>query len=129
MPKIRWGLPSTANINRRLIPAIRASERGELVAVASRSQSRADEYARQWEIPSAFGSYQAMLESDQLDAVYISLPNHLHAEWSIRALQAGKHVLCEKPLAVSVEEVDQLNNTSTVIIWNADELDLLPKQG
>jgi xylose dehydrogenase (NAD/NADP) len=108
MPKIRWGLLSTANINRRLIPAIRASERGELVAVASRSQSQADDYAHQWEIPHAFGSYQALLDSDLVDAVYISLPNHLHAEWSIRALQAGKHVLCEKPLAISVEEVDQM---------------------
>ena len=112
MPKIRWGLVSTANINRRLIPAIRASERGELVAVASRSQSKADDYARQWEIPTAFGNYQAMLDSDLVDAVYVSLPNHLHAEWSIRALQAGKHVLCEKPLAISVEEVDQMISAS-----------------
>ena len=108
MQKIRWGLLSTANINRRLIPAIRASQRGELAAVASRSLENARKYATQWEIPNAFGSYQAMLDSDQVEAVYISLPNHLHAEWSIRALQAGKHVLCEKPLANSVAEVDRM---------------------
>jgi len=108
MTKLRWGLLSTANINRRLIPVIRASDRGRLVAVASRNQARADEYAREWEIPIAFGSYQAMLDSDQVDVVYISLPNHLHAEWSIRAMQAGKHVLCEKPLAISVDEVDRM---------------------
>ena len=108
MNKIRWGLVSTANINSSVIPAIRASRRGELVAVASRSQAKADAYAREWDIPAAFGSYEAMLASDQVDVVYVSLPNHLHAEWSIRALQAGKHVLCEKPLAISVEEVDRM---------------------
>ncbi|MCI0397913.1 MAG: Gfo/Idh/MocA family oxidoreductase [Chloroflexi bacterium] len=105
---VRWGLLSTANINRRVIPAIRASDRGELAAVASRSQARAQAYASQWQIPQAFGSYQSMLDSDAVDAVYISLPNHLHAEWSIRALRAGKHVLCEKPLTISLEEMDRM---------------------
>ncbi|MFN2196483.1 MAG: Gfo/Idh/MocA family protein [Anaerolineales bacterium] len=108
MAKIRWGLLSTANINRAVIPAMRASARGELAAVASRSQASADAYAAKWEIPQAFGSYEDMLASDQIDAVYIGLPNHLHAEWSIKAMQAGKHVLCEKPLALSVEEVDRM---------------------
>ncbi len=108
MDKVRWGLLSTANINRRLIPAIRASKRGELAAVASRDQVKAQAYADQWQIPRAFGSYEEMLASDAVDAVYVSLPNHLHAEWTIRALQAGKHVLCEKPFAVTVEEVDQM---------------------
>jgi predicted dehydrogenase len=108
MQIVRWGLLSTANINRALIPPIRASRRGRLAAVASRDPGPAQAYAQRWEIPHAFGSYQAMLESDEIDAVYISLPNHLHAEWSIRAMQAGKHVLCEKPLALSVEEVDRM---------------------
>jgi xylose dehydrogenase (NAD/NADP) len=112
MHKIRWGLLSTANINRRVIPAIRASRRGELAAVASRSLDNASAYAQQWEIPIAFGSYQEMLDSDQVDAVYISLPNHLHADWSIRALEAGKHVLCEKPLATSVQDVDRMTAAS-----------------
>lgn len=108
MTKVRWGLLSTANINRRLIPAIRASQRGELVAVASRSQATADAYAAHWEIPRAFGSYEAMLDSGQVDAVYISLPNHMHAEWTIRALRSGVHVLCEKPFALSLSDVDAM---------------------
>jgi len=108
MDKVRWGLLSTARINRRLIPAIRASARGELAAVASRTRETARAYADQWEIPHAFESYQAMLDSDRVDAVYISLPNHLHAEWAIRALRAGKHVLCEKPFALSLEDVDAM---------------------
>ena len=108
MDKVRWGLLSTANINRLIIPAIRASRRGELRAVASRSLEKAQTYADQWRIPNAFGSYEAMLESGEVDAVYISLPNHLHAEWTIHALEAGLHVLCEKPFALSVEEVDRM---------------------
>lgn len=108
MEYVRWGLLSTANINRRLIPAIQAAPRGILSAVASRSQASADAYARDWEIPHAFGSYQAMLDSDLVDAVYIGLPNHLHAEWTIKALQAGKHVLCEKPFALTLVEVDAM---------------------
>jgi predicted dehydrogenase len=112
MDNVRWGLLSTANINRRLIPALRASGRGRLVAVASRSQAKADEYAARWEIPKAFGSYQAMLDSGEVDCVYIGLPNHLHADWSIRAMQAGVHVLCEKPFAISLEEVDRMIEAS-----------------
>jgi len=109
MPKsVRWGLLSTANINRKLMPPIRASQRGELTAVASRDLGKAQAYAAQWEIPHAFGSYQEMLDSGKVDAVYISLPNHLHAEWTIRALNAGVHVLCEKPFAITLEEVDQM---------------------
>ncbi len=108
MNNIRWGLVSTANINRRVIPAIRECQRSELVAVASRDLQQARDYAQKWEIPQAFGSYQAMLDSDQVDAVYVSLPNHLHAEWAIKAMQAGKHVLCEKPFATSLEDVERM---------------------
>jgi predicted dehydrogenase len=108
MKKVRWGLLSTASINRRLIPPIRASQRGELVAVASRSQAAADAYAAEWGIPRAFGSYEAMLSSGEIDAVYVSLPNHLHAEWTIRALDHGLHVLCEKPFALTLAEVDSM---------------------
>ena len=108
MKTIRWGLLSTARINRRLIPAIRASKNGKLVAAASRDLSKVQAYAAEWEIPTTFGSYDQMLSSDTVDAVYIGLPNHLHAEWTVRALEAGKHVLCEKPFALSVSEVDQM---------------------
>jgi xylose dehydrogenase (NAD/NADP) len=102
--RLRWGLLSTARINRRLIPAIRAAERGDLVAVASRSQTRADAYAADWEIPRAHGSYDALLADESVDVVYISLPNSLHAEWAVKAAEAGKHVLCEKPLALTISE-------------------------
>lgn len=112
MNKVRWGLLSTANINRRVIPAIRMSQRGELIAVASRNEDKACQYARQWEIPRAFNTYAEMLGSGEVDAVYISLPNHLHAEWTIKALEAGLHVLCEKPFALSVEEVDAMVTAS-----------------
>lgn len=112
MSNVRWGLLSTANINRRLIPAIRASRRGELVAVASRTRERAEAYAREWEIPRAFGSYDEMLASGAVDAVYVSLPNHLHAEWSIKSMEHGVHVLCEKPFAPTLKEVDAMIETA-----------------
>src|SRR5260221_8681812 len=100
MARLRWGLLSTARINRSLIPAIRGSSRGELAAVASRTLARARAYAGEWQIPRAFGSYEALLADPGIDVVYIPLPNHLHVEWTVRALDAGKHVLCEKPLAL-----------------------------
>lgn len=112
MSKIRWGLLSTANINRRMIPAIRASKRGELAAVASRSPEKAVVYSEKWEIPHAFGSYEEMLSSGLVDVVYISLPNHLHAEWSIKAMEYEVHVLCEKPFALTLEEVDAMTAAS-----------------
>jgi len=105
---VRWGLLSTAVINRALIPVIRAARRGEVVAVASRDEAKARAYASQWEIPRWFGSYEAMLASDAVDAVYVSLPNHLHAEWTIKALESGHHVLCEKPFALRLEDVDAM---------------------
>ncbi|MEM7110914.1 MAG: Gfo/Idh/MocA family oxidoreductase [Chloroflexota bacterium] len=108
MKKVGWGLLSTARINRRVIPAIRMSPRGELVAVASRTAVSATAYAKEWEIPQTFASYEAMLQSDAVDAVYISLPNTLHAEWTAYALRHGKHVLCEKPFATTLAEVDQM---------------------
>ena len=102
---VKWGIISTADINRKVIPGAHASDKIDLVAVASRDQVRAEEYAREWEIPRAFGSYDELLADPELEAVYISLPNTLHCEWSIRALEAGKHVLCEKPLSRHPDEV------------------------
>ena len=101
----RWGILSTAHINRLVIPGAQASEKVELIAVASREQSRAEEYARKWGIERAYGSYDALLDDPDVEAVYISLPNTLHCEWSIRAVEAGKHVLCEKPLSRHAADV------------------------
>ncbi|MGH2936068.1 MAG: Gfo/Idh/MocA family protein [Gaiellaceae bacterium] len=102
---VKWGIVSTADINRKVIPGAHASGKVELVAVASRDQARAEAYAREWEIPRAYGSYEALLADPEIEAVYISLPNTLHVEWSIGALEAGKHVLCEKPFTRHPEEV------------------------
>jgi xylose dehydrogenase (NAD/NADP) len=108
MKDLRWGLLSTARVNRHLIPAIRAAAQAELLAVASRDPTRAEAYAAEWEIPRAHGSYEALLDDPDVDIVYISLPNSLHAEWAVRAARAGKHVLCEKPLALSAAECDRI---------------------
>jgi D-xylose 1-dehydrogenase (NADP+, D-xylono-1,5-lactone-forming) len=104
---VRFGIVSTADINRLVLPAAEASEKVDVVAVASREQHRAEAYARKWGIGRAYGSYEALLEDPEVDAVYISLPNTLHCEWSIRALDAGKHVLCEKPLSRHPAEVEK----------------------
>lgn len=105
---VRWGLLSTANINNALIGPIHAAGRSELVGVASRDQAKAEAYAREKGIPKAYGSYEAMLADPEIDAVYISLPNSLHCEWAVAAAQAGKHVLCEKPLVVTLDEFDRV---------------------
>ena len=103
---VKWGFLSTADINRKLIPGAHASEKLELLAVASRDKNRAEAYADEWEIPRAYGSYEDLLADPEIEAVYISLPNTMHVEWSIKALEAGKHVLCEKPLTRHPEEAD-----------------------
>jgi D-xylose 1-dehydrogenase (NADP+, D-xylono-1,5-lactone-forming) len=105
---LKWGILGTARINRALIPPLSISPRNKLLAVASRDLARAQAYAAEQGIERAHGSYEALLANPEVDVVYISLPNHLHAEWSIRAAAAGKHVLCEKPLALSVEDVDRV---------------------
>jgi D-xylose 1-dehydrogenase (NADP+, D-xylono-1,5-lactone-forming) len=107
MERVRFGILSTAHINRLVIPGAHASDKVDLVAVASRDQDRADEYARRWEIERAYGSYEALLEDPDVDAVYISLPNTMHVEWSIRCVEAGKHVVCEKPFSRHPEEVER----------------------
>jgi xylose dehydrogenase (NAD/NADP) len=103
---VKWGILSTARINRSIIPPAHASEKTALVAVASRDRARAEEYAAEWEIPRAYGSYESLLADQEIEAVYISLPNNLHVEWSIRAVEAGKHVLCEKPMGRRAAEVE-----------------------
>lgn len=109
---LNWGLLSTARINRAVIPPLRASKRNQLLAVASRSQELVDAYAAEWKIPRAYGSYDELLADTDIDVIYNPLPNHLHAEWTVKALEAGKHVLCEKPLALSVAEVDAITGAA-----------------
>jgi xylose dehydrogenase (NAD/NADP) len=106
--KVRWGVLGTAHIADALVRAIGLSSNGELTAVASRNLAVAQAWASGRGVPHAFGSYEEMLASDVIDAVYIPLPNALHKEWSIRAMQHGKHVLCEKPLATSAAEVREM---------------------
>jgi D-xylose 1-dehydrogenase (NADP+, D-xylono-1,5-lactone-forming) len=106
MSKVAWGILSTADINRLVVPPAQESAKLDLIAVASRDAGRAEEYARGWGIERAYGSYEALLEDPEVETVYISLPNSLHCEWSVRALQAGKHVLCEKPLGRRAAEVE-----------------------
>jgi predicted dehydrogenase len=103
---VRWGLLSTARINERTIAAARESERAEVVAVAGRDLERTRTYARRHGIERAHGSYEQLLEDGEVDAVYVSLPNSLHVEWTVRALEAGKHVLCEKPFTRSAADAD-----------------------
>ena len=106
---LRWGILSTANIGRAaVIPAIHKSASGEVVAVASREYDRALKFAEANAIPNVLGSYEALLEEEGIDAVYIPLPNSMHAEWTIRFAEAGKHVLCEKPLGVTAAECNAM---------------------
>ncbi len=105
----RWGILSTAKIGRELvIPAILDSDNGVVAAIASRDLDRAEALARRFGVPRVFGSYDEMLTSDAIDGVYIPLPTSQHVEWTIRAAEAGKHVLCEKPIALEASEIDGL---------------------
>jgi D-xylose 1-dehydrogenase (NADP+, D-xylono-1,5-lactone-forming) len=104
---LRWGFLSTARINRLVLAGARETDRAEVIAVASRDAARAQAYARDHQIERAYGSYDALLEDADVEAVYIPLPNSMHFEWTLRALEAGKHVLCEKPFFRHVEEVER----------------------
>ena len=117
--QLRWGLLSTAHINRSLIPPLKESKRNQLIAVASRDQQKAEAYASEWKIPKAFGTYEELLSDPEVDVIYNPLPNSLHAAWTVKALEAGKHVLCEKPLATTLDDVDAIiaaaNKTGKVV--------------
>jgi xylose dehydrogenase (NAD/NADP) len=104
---VRWGFLSTAHINDRLLSGAADSDRVDVIAVASRDAARAEAYARERGMERAYGTYEELLADPDVEAVYISLPNSLHVEWSIRALKAGKHVLCEKPLSRRAEDVER----------------------
>jgi predicted dehydrogenase len=104
---VRWGLLSTARINHAILTAAAASDRAQVVAVASRDEGRARAYAREHRLDRAHGSYDALLADPEVDAVYIGLPNGMHVDWAIRALEAGKHVLVEKPFSPRASEVER----------------------
>lgn len=107
--KINWGILGTAKIGvQKVIPAMQSGRSGSVTAIASRDADRARAVAKQLGIPKVYGSYEALLADAEVDAVYIPLPNHLHVPWSIKALEAGKHVLCEKPIGLTSQEAQQL---------------------
>ncbi len=118
--KLRWGILGTGNIARQFAQAMALAQRGSLRSVGSRSLSSAQAFAAAYQVPQAHGSYDALLADPAVDAVYISLPNSLHHEWTIRALRAGKHVLCEKPLAANraqaVEMFDVARRTGRLLV-------------
>nr|WP_306269164.1 Gfo/Idh/MocA family oxidoreductase [Pararhizobium sp. IMCC3301] len=106
---LRWGILSTAKIGRdHVIPAILNADNGIVSGIASRDEGRARTLAERFAIANVFGSYEAMLASDQIDAVYIPLPTSQHVEWAIKAANAGKHVLCEKPISLHADEIDDI---------------------
>ena len=109
MSKVRWGILSTANIAvSKVIPALQKSDLIEVTAIASRDEGRARAAAERLRIPHAYGSYEALLASPEVDVVYNPLPNHLHVPWSLRAIEAGKHVLCVKPIGLTAAEGERL---------------------
>ena len=121
--RVRWGIISTAQIGRYVfIPALRATRRGELVAVAGRDAGRTAAFAGDLDIPEVFDSYDALLASDLVDAVYVPLPNTMHEEWVLRAAECGKHIFCEKPLATTAAAAQRMVATARrhdVLLWEA----------
>jgi predicted dehydrogenase len=105
---LRWGVVSTANINRKVVPATRAADRCDVVAIGSRELARAEAAASELGIARAYGSYEEVLADPEVDVVYLPLPNDQHETWTIAAARAGKHVLCEKPLAMTVAEAERM---------------------
>src|SRR5262249_18770272 len=107
--KVKWGVLGVASIAvRRVIPAMQAGEYSEIVGIASRDQKKAEEAASKLGIRKSYGSYEELLADPEIEAIYNPLPNHLHVPWSIKAAEAGKHVLCEKPISVTVAEAKEL---------------------
>lgn len=112
MKKIRWGVLSTAKCAReRLVPAMAASKNSEVLAVASRDEEKAKLFAKDFDIPRTYGNYEDLLKDTDIDAIYIPLPNHLHLEWTLKAAENGKHVLCEKPAALNAQDTQKMVET------------------
>lgn len=106
--RLAWGILGTGNIARQFAVGVNASRRGRLAAVASRDPAKAATFAQTHSIPASFGQYQSLLDDPSVHAVYVSLPNSMHHEWTIKALAAGKHVLCEKPFAVNIDQAIEM---------------------
>src|SRR3990172_933033 len=106
--KIRWGILGTGNVARMFAKGIANSSKGELFAVASRTLANAQAFGKEFDVPLQFGSYEALIEDPEVQVIYIALPHVLHAEWAIRAANAGKHILCEKPLAMNYTEAQAI---------------------
>src|SRR6476619_6899018 len=104
---VKWGILSTADIKRKLLAGAAESDDVDVVAVGSRDLQRAEEFAHTWNIPRAYGTYEQLLADPDVEAVYIPLPNTMHSEWSIKAMEAGKHVLCEKPFSRHIDDVER----------------------
>ena len=121
--QVRWGVLGVARIaTKKVIPAMQAGQFSTVRAIASRDPARAHQAAGELGVPQAYGSYDALIDDPEIDAVYIPLPNHMHVEWTIRAAEAGKHVLCEKPIGLSAADVVQLidvRNRTGVLIQEA----------
>lgn len=112
MKKVRYGVLSTARIGiQKVIPAMQRGRLSEITAISSRSLDKARQAAKECTIEKYYGSYEEMLADPDIDAIYNPLPNHLHCPWSIKAMEAGKHVLCEKPLGLNIEEIEELIRT------------------
>lgn len=113
MDKVKWGVLGTANIARwGMIPGMKQADNCELYAVAGRKAEKAQKYQEDYGFKKSYGSYEALLQDDNVQAVYIPLPNSIHMEWTVAALKAGKHVLCEKPLAINAAQVKEMIKTA-----------------
>lgn len=113
MKKVKWGVLSTANIGtKHVIPGMQKGTYSSVEAIASRGLEKAEKAAAALDIGTAYGSYEKLLADPEIEAVYIPLPNHLHVEWTIKALEAGKHVLCEKPIGLNTDEAQKLRKVS-----------------
>src|SRR5712672_3098351 len=109
MKKVKWGILGAASIGlRKVIPGMQKGAYSEITSIASRDRKKAEEEARKLGIPKAYGSYEELLRDPEIEAIYNPLPNHMHVPWSIKAAEAGKHVLCEKPLSLNVAEAREL---------------------
>lgn len=108
MTTLRWGILGTGNIANQFAADVRSAKRGRLAAVGSRTAEAANSFASRYEIPRAHGSYDALLADPEVDAIYLTLPNSMHHAWTIKALEAGKHVLCEKPMAANAAEAQEM---------------------